>query len=61
MVDERGFKGAGIMNPGIGGFFNECMHKLSPLSMQELTRQGSRIARADSQRHSVKVGGWGSE
>jgi hypothetical protein len=39
LVDERGYKGSGLQNKGIGLVFNECMHELSRLSMLELTRK----------------------
>jgi hypothetical protein len=29
LIDERGFKGAASQNPGVGLFFNECMHRLA--------------------------------
>ena len=64
LTDELGYKGPGFSsktNPGMRETFNGCMHKLSPLSMQELTRQGPRIARAPLQRARITVAGWGSE
>jgi hypothetical protein len=63
MADERGWTGSSLsskVNMGMRETFNACMHKLSPLSMQELTRQGPRIAREQSQHHFVTVG-WGAD
>jgi hypothetical protein len=47
--DERGyFAVEAATNHGHGGFLTDCMQKLSPLSMDELTQQGRRLARAQN-------------
>jgi hypothetical protein len=63
LVNEQGYKGPSFSsktNMGMGKTFNQCMHKLSPLDMQELTRLGPTLARTPSQRHYVSVG-WGQD
>ena len=46
--NERGYTVEAAGNHGHSRFFIDCMRKLSPLSMNELTKQGRRAARAQN-------------
>jgi hypothetical protein len=47
--DERGyFAQEASINFGHGAFRNDCMRKLSPLSVNELIKQGRRVASAQN-------------
>jgi hypothetical protein len=39
LVDERGFKGSSLENKGVVDAFDACIHELSRLSVNELSRQ----------------------
>jgi hypothetical protein len=63
LVHEQGYNGPAFSsktNMGMRESFNQCMHKLSPLGMQELARLGPSLARTPSQRHYVTAG-WGAD
>ena len=46
--NERGYSIEAAGNHGHSRFLIDCMRKLSPLSMNELTKQGRRAARAQN-------------